>query len=156
MERWYRATGTSSCRRCGPRWWRPLGHEGAVFDEAVGLLDEVGLLDCADQTTVRLPYGRQRLVEIALALALKPRLLLLDEPAAGVPRSESAELLARVAALPREVTVLLIEHDMDIVFRFAERITVLANGRILADGSPDTVAANVAVREVYLGPTCNA
>jgi branched-chain amino acid transport system ATP-binding protein len=150
------ALAVAERRGLAARWWRPLGHEGVVFDEAAGLLDDVGLLDCADEPTVRLPYGRQRLMEIALALALKPRLLLLDEPAAGVPRAESAELFARIAALPREVTVLLIEHDMDIVFRFAERITVLANGRILADGSPEAVAANAAVREVYLGPVPDA
>jgi branched-chain amino acid transport system ATP-binding protein len=149
------ALAVAERRGMAGRWWRPLDEAKSIFDEAAGLLDDIGLLDCADEPTVRLPYGRRRLVEIALALALKPRLLLLDEPAAGVPHSESAELFARIAALPRDVTVLLIEHDMDIVFRFAERITVLANGAILAEGSPGKVAADATVREVYLGPAAN-
>ena len=132
-------------------WWRQLGRENAVFAEAAAMLDDLDLLDCADQPTRRLPYGRQRLIEIALALALKPRVLLLDEPAAGVPRGDSAELFRRISALPREVTVLLIEHDMDIVFRFAERITVMVNGAVLTEDAPERVAANPGVREVYLG-----
>ncbi len=133
------------------RWWRPFGREAGLFDEAAQLLDELGLLDCATGPTSRLPYGRQRLIEIALALALKPRVLLLDEPAAGVPRDESVELFSRIASLPRDVTVLLIEHDMDIVFRFAERITVMVNGGVLVDDVPEKVAADPRVREVYLG-----
>jgi branched-chain amino acid transport system ATP-binding protein len=132
-------------------WWRGLGREDAVFREAASLLDEAGLLDCAEEPTRSLPYGRQRLTEIALALALKPRLLLLDEPAAGVPQGESAELFRRISALPRDVTVLLIEHDMDIVFRFAERITVMVNGAVLTEDAPGRVAADPRVREVYLG-----
>ena len=132
-------------------WWRQLSRENGLFAEAAALLDTLGLLDSANEPTRRLPYGRQRLIEIALALALKPRVLLLDEPAAGVPRGESAELFRRIAALPREVTVLLIEHDMDIVFRFAERITVMVNGAVLIEDTPERVAANPSVREVYLG-----
>ena len=98
-----------------------------------------------------LPYGRQRLVEIALALAARPKVLLLDEPAAGVPAAESHLILDAVAALPAEIAVLIVEHDMDVVFRFARRITVLANGAILAEGAPEAIAADERVRAVYLG-----
>ena len=97
------------------------------------------------------PYGKQRLVEIALALATKPRILLLDEPAAGIPTGESAELFGVIAALPRDVTILFIEHDMELVFRFAERITVLVGGKVLTEGAPAQIAADPRVREVYLG-----
>ena len=90
-------------------------------------------------------------MEIALALALRPRVLLLDEPAAGVPPAESREVMATIAGLPRDVAVLLIEHDMDLVFRFAERITVLASGAVLAEGDADAIAADPRVREAYLG-----
>ena len=101
--------------------------------------------------TRNLPYGRQRLVEIALALATRPRILLLDEPAAGIPSAESAELFAVIAALPKDVTILFIEHDMELVFRFAERITVLVGGKVLVEGTPAEIAADPRVREVYLG-----
>src|SRR6185295_5339524 len=104
-----------------------------------------------DTLTRNLPYGRQRLVEIALALATRPRILLLDEPAAGIPSSESAELFGVIAGLPRDVTILFIEHDMDIVFRFAERITVLVGGKVLTSGTPAEIAADQRVKEVYLG-----
>ena len=137
---------------CG-QWWWPRHLRAAIRDEAWALLDGLGLAGQAGQPARQLPYGRQRLVEIALALALKPRVLLLDEPAAGVPRGEGGELFARLAALPRDVTVLLIEHDMDLVFRFAERITVLVGGVVLVDDVPARVAADPRVREVYLGET---
>jgi len=104
-----------------------------------------------DQPTHKLAYGKQRLLEIALALARRPRVLLLDEPAAGVPEGERADILAALAALPADVTILLIEHDMDLVFRFATRISVLVAGRLLMEGSPAEVAADPRVREVYLG-----
>jgi len=133
------------------RWWRSLASHGAAIEEAAALLDRLGLLDCAHEQTRNLPYGRQRLLEIGLALALEPSVLLLDEPAAGVPESESAELFATLAELPRTVTVLLIEHDMDLVFRFAERITVLSDGKILVEGPPAQISADPRVREVYLG-----
>jgi branched-chain amino acid transport system ATP-binding protein len=103
------------------------------------------------ERTAILPYGKQRLLEIALAFACRPRLLLLDEPAAGVPDAERQEILATIAALPSDVTVLLIEHDMDIVFTFADRISVLVNGEMLVEGSPDEVAHDPRVRAVYLG-----
>ncbi len=138
------------------RWWRPLAREAQAIDEAAALLERLGLLDVAHQATARLAYGKQRLLEIALALALKPRVLLLDEPAAGVPGGESAELIATIAALPRDVTVLLIEHDMDLVFRFAERITVLVGGAIHVEGPPVAIAADPRVREVYLGEAIHA
>jgi branched-chain amino acid transport system ATP-binding protein len=121
-------------------------------EEAARLLDGLHFPE-ADRLrpTAELPYGRQRLLEIALALALRPRVLLLDEPAAGVPPAESREVMNAIAALPREVAVLLIEHDMDLVFRFAERITVLALGAVLAEGAPEAIARDPRVREAYLG-----
>jgi branched-chain amino acid transport system ATP-binding protein len=106
-----------------------------------------------DRETRKLPYGQQRLLEIALALATRPRVLLLDEPAAGVPKDESAELFAVIANLSSELTVLFIEHDMNVVFRFAHRIIVMAAGRILVEGTPEEIAADARVREVYLGGT---
>ena len=104
-----------------------------------------------NQPTAQLSYGRQRLLEIALAIATRPRVLLLDEPAAGVPESERRDILAVVASLPREVTVLLIEHDMDLVFSFADRISVMVSGALLVEGSPDEVARDPRVKAVYLG-----
>jgi ABC-type branched-subunit amino acid transport system ATPase component len=135
----------------GGAWWRRLGSHTAAVEEAAELLDSLGLLDVAHETTSQLAYGKQRLLEIALALALKPRVLLLDEPAAGVPEAEGEELFATIAALPRDVTVLLIEHDMNLVFKFAERITVLVGGAICVQGTPEAIAADPKVREVYLG-----
>src|SRR6185436_14257421 len=108
------------------------------------------LLDVLDEPAANLPYGRQRLLEIAIAIACKPRLLLLDEPAAGVTESDRHELLKTIAELPRDVTVLLIEHDMDMVFRFATRISVLVNGAVLTEGTPEEVARDPRVRAVYL------
>lgn len=133
------------------RWWRPLTGDDARGAEAEALLQQMGLATVAHIETRRLPYGQQRLLEIALALALNPRVLLLDEPAAGVPRDESAALIDHLLALPPSVTVLLIDHDMDLVFRFAERISVLVAGAVLAEGTPGAIAQNAAVRRVYLG-----
>ena len=101
--------------------------------------------------TRNLPYGKQRLVEIALALATRPKVLLLDEPAAGIPQAESQELFEVISQLPRDVTIVFIEHDMSLVFRFAERITVLVGGKVLTEGSPDEIALDDRVKEVYLG-----
>jgi branched-chain amino acid transport system ATP-binding protein len=120
-------------------------------DEARALLAKLRLETDADTPTSQLPYGRQRIVEIALALATAPRILLLDEPAAGIPSAESAELLDIIDRLPSEVSVLFIEHDMGIVFRFSQRITVLVAGRILVEGTPDEIARDERVRAVYLG-----
>jgi branched-chain amino acid transport system ATP-binding protein len=125
-----------------------LANRTAEIHEAIGIIRELGLAREAGAVTRSLPYGKQRLVEIAVALATRPRILLLDEPAAGIPARESGEVFS---VLPREVSVLFIEHDMDLVFRFAERITVLASGSILAEGTPREIAADRRVREVYLG-----
>ncbi|HEY7726047.1 MAG TPA: ABC transporter ATP-binding protein [Anaeromyxobacteraceae bacterium] len=119
--------------------------------EARELLAALHLAGDAGVETRLLPYGKQRLVEIALALATRPRILLLDEPAAGIPAAESADVLRVIAGLPPDVTVLFIEHDMDLVFRFAERIIVLHGGRLLTEGTPAEIAADPRVREVYLG-----
>jgi len=132
-------------------WHQTVARQRSAIDEARELLGRLSLSAEADAPTFQLAYGKQRLVEIALALATRPSVLLLDEPAAGIPSEASAELFGVLERLPREVSVLLIEHDMDIVFRFAERITVLASGAVLSQGSPREIAADPRVREVYLG-----
>ncbi|RJG06685.1 ABC transporter ATP-binding protein [Noviherbaspirillum cavernae] len=132
-------------------WYKTVAQESATIDEAMELLTLLKLERDADTITRSLPYGKQRLVEIALALATKPKVLLLDEPAAGIPSAESAELFDVIARLPREVTVVFIEHDMNLVFRFAERITVLVGGKVLTEGTPAEIAADPRVKEVYLG-----
>ena len=130
---------------------RPAGARPEVLAEAARLIDMLRLGPDAGRRVAELPYGRQRLVEIAIALGLDPRVLLLDEPAAGIPSAESHILLDAIATLPKEIAVLIIEHDMDLVFRFAERITVLVSGAVLAEGAPADIAANREVRAVYLG-----
>jgi len=120
------------------------------------VLETLRLSADAGRRVSELPYGRQRLVEIAIALGLAPRVLLLDEPAAGIPSAESHILLEAIAGLPREIAVLIIEHDMDLVFRFAQRITVLVGGTVFAEGTPAQIAANREVREVYLGAALDA
>lgn len=132
-------------------WSRTVASQTALVDEAMGVLAMLRLDRDADAETRALPYGKQRLLEMALALATRPTILLLDEPAAGIPAGESAELFAVIAALPRDITIVFIEHDMDLVFRFAERITVLVAGRVLTEGTPAEIAADPRVREVYLG-----
>jgi branched-chain amino acid transport system ATP-binding protein len=132
-------------------WHRTVASEWQAADEAMALLATLQLARDADTRTRNLPYGKQRLLEIALALATKPSILLLDEPAAGIPSGESAQLFSVIAGLPREVTIVFIEHDMDLVFRFAERITVLVGGRVLTEGTTQEIAADARVREVYLG-----
>jgi len=138
------------------QWWRALGSSKAVAERAGALLEQFHLADVAQQKVQHLAYGKRRLLEIAIALACEPRVLLLDEPVAGVPPGEREELLATVAALPADVSVLLIEHDMDLVFSFADRMTVLVNGALLTEGTPDEIAADARVREVYLGHGENA
>ncbi len=135
------------------RWWRPMGADAAIAAECEALLAQFRLDQHADRLTRELPYGKRRLLEIALAVAQRPKVLLLDEPAAGVPASERADILATVAALPEDVSVVLIEHDMDLVFSFATRITVLVNGTVLTEGDPAQIAADPQVKAVYLGQT---
>ena len=141
------------CERRGLqyRWYQTVASQDEAADEALALLATLKLAHDADCITRSLAYGKQRLVEIALALATRPRVLLLDEPAAGIPSAESQELFEVVAQLPRDVTMVFIEHDMGLVFRFAERITVLVGGAVLTEGTPEEIAADPRVREVYLG-----
>ena len=132
-------------------WYKTVANHPEVIDEAMELLATLKLTDQANSITRSMAYGKQRLVEIALALATKPRILLLDEPAAGIPSAESKELFEVLAQLPRDVTVLFIEHDMGLVFRFADRITVMVGGKVLTEGTPEQIAADPRVKEVYLG-----
>jgi branched-chain amino acid transport system ATP-binding protein len=140
----------------GSDWWRLVGSKPAVTGEIAELLTRFRLADVMHERTAILPYGKQRLLEIALAFACRPQVLLLDEPAAGVPEQERQELLATIAELPADVTVLLIEHDMDLVFSFADRISVLVNGGLLLDGAPEDVAHDPRVKAVYLGEDLDA
>ena len=133
------------------RLWRSTGSEREVIDEAIAHLDALALTVDALKPVRELPYGRQRLVEIAIALAQRPRVLLLDEPAAGVPSSESHLILDVVASLDPDIAILIIEHDMDVVFRFAHRISVLVAGQVLTEGAPHDIRADERVRAVYLG-----
>ena len=135
----------------GADWWRLVGSKAKITAEIAEIAERFRLADVIHERTATLPYGKQRLLELALAFACRPRLLLLDEPAAGVPEAERHELLAAIATLPPEVTVLLIEHDMDLVFSFADRISVLVNGALFADGAPEEVARDPRVKAVYLG-----
>ena len=135
----------------GADFWRVAGNQPAIVAEIEDLLTRFGLEAELDRPTRKLPYGKQRLLEIALALAARPRVLLLDEPAAGVPEEERQDILAALAALPADVAILLIEHDMDLVFSFASRISVLVAGRLLTEGAPEEIAADERVRAVYLG-----
>ena len=133
------------------RWWRPLGSDAQVAARCDELLQEFRLTDVMNQRTAVLPYGKRRLLEIAQAIACEPRVLLLDEPAAGVPEGERQEIFESLARLPADVSVLLIEHDMDLVFNFAKQVTVLVNGAVFAQGNPQSIAANEEVKAVYLG-----
>jgi len=137
-------------------WWRSLPGYAEAIGEAHGILQSLRLHEVADRPTRELAYGQQRLLEIALALATRPRVLLLDEPAAGVPKDESAEVFAVISNLSSELTILFIEHDMDVVFRFASRIIVMVGGRILLEGTPAEVGRDARVREVYLGKHARA
>jgi branched-chain amino acid transport system ATP-binding protein len=149
LENVYLAIGerTGACNRL----WRTAGSEAAVIEEALDHLQSLELVADARRPVRELPYGRQRLVEIAIALAQRPKLLLLDEPAAGVPSSESHLILDVISRLDPNIAILIIEHDMDVVFRFAERITILVAGAVLTEGTPDEISANERVRSVYLG-----
>jgi branched-chain amino acid transport system ATP-binding protein len=131
--------------------WTPLSHHRAAVDEAASLLSQLHLSDVLQRKVGVLAHGKRRLLEIAIALASRPRVLLLDEPMAGVPAAESKEILQTLTALPADVTVLLIEHDMDLVFRFATRISVMVNGSLLVEGTNDEIARDPRVKDVYLG-----
>jgi len=133
------------------RFWQNLATHNESIEEAYAILGKLRLGDNCYQPTRELPYGRQRLLEIALALATRPKVLLLDEPAAGVPQEESGEVFEAVAGLSDDLTLLFIEHDMHVVFRFASHIIVLVGGAIFAQGSPAEISAHPGVREVYLG-----
>ena len=135
----------------GAKWWQALGSNTQVTARCTELLEQFRLGEVANQRTEHLAYGKRRLLEIAIALACEPRVLLLDEPVAGVPAGEREELLQTVAALPSDVSVMLIEHDMDLVFSFADRMTVLVNGAVLTEGDPEQIANDPEVKAVYLG-----
>ena len=141
------AERTGACNRL----WRSAGSERQVIEQALDHLESLALVADACRLVRELPYGRQRLVEIAIALAQHPKLLLLDEPAAGVPSSENHLILDVVSRLDKDITVLIIEHDMDVVFRFADRITVLVAGTVLMEGTPEQISSDERVRAVYLG-----
>jgi len=137
-------------------WWATLGSNTQVNQRAHALLEQFHLTEVMDRPTRILAYGKRRLLEIAIALACEPRVLLLDEPVAGVPAGEREELLQTVAALPADVSILLIEHDMDLVFSFANRMTVLVNGTVLTEGNPEEIANDPQVKAVYLGQDAGA
>ncbi|HEV2099593.1 MAG TPA: ABC transporter ATP-binding protein [Stellaceae bacterium] len=131
--------------------WHPIGSHRRAIEKAFALIERMGLTDDAGQPVGTLAYGRQRLIEIAVALALEPRVLLLDEPAAGVPSGETARIIEAVESLPSDIAVLIIDHDMNLVFRLAQWITVLVQGSVLVEGPPQAISAHPGVRQVYLG-----
>jgi branched-chain amino acid transport system ATP-binding protein len=133
------------------RWWQPLGRDAKVAERCEALLAEFNLTDVMHRRTAVLPYGKRRLLEIAIAIAGEPRVLLLDEPAAGVPAGERQEIFDSLARLPADVSVLLIEHDMDLVFNFAKQVTVLVNGTVFSEGDVATISNDPRVKAVYLG-----
>jgi branched-chain amino acid transport system ATP-binding protein len=138
-------------RGVGADLWRPAGVHHAAIEEAYSLLEQLGIAEDALRPVATLAYGRQRLTEIAVALGLAPKVLLLDEPAAGVPSGETGRIIEAIERLPAEIGLLIIEHDMDLVFRLARRITVLVQGTVLVEGPPAEIGADPRVRQVYLG-----
>ena len=140
-------------RRVAQTWWRRLFAYREEIEEAQQILVALMLGAVCHRPARELAYGQQRLLEIALALASRPKVLLLDEPAAGVPRDESKELFAAIAGLSRDIAVLFIEHDMELVFRFASKVIVMVGGSILLEGTPAEIASDPQVRAVYLGKT---
>jgi len=145
------ALAVAERRGVAQRMLRAASAHGDVREESMELLATLGLAEDAGVRILDLPYGKQRLVEIAIALGLNPRVLLLDEPAAGVPSVESHRILQVLDNLPRHIAILIIEHDMDLVFRFAQRITVLVQGEVLVEGPPEEIARDRRVHQVYLG-----
>ena len=145
------ALGVAERLGVAARMWRPANAHDDVRAEALALLATIGLEDDAGRRVVDLPYGKQRLVEIALALGLRPKVLLLDEPAAGVPSLESERILEVLARLPSEIAILIIEHDMDLVVRLAQRVTVLVQGEVLCEGTPEQIVGDRRVQQAFLG-----
>ena len=145
------ALAVAERRGVAPKMLRAASAHAEVCSEGMELLATLGLADDSGQRILDLPYGKQRLVEIAIALGLRPRVLLLDEPAAGVPSLESHRILEVLDRLPKDIAILIIEHDMDLVFRFAQRITVLVQGEVLVEGTPDEIGKDRRVHQVYLG-----
>jgi len=131
--------------------WRPAGSKRIVIDEALDHLQSLRMVDDALKLVRELPYGRQRLVEIAMALAQKPKVLLLDEPLAGLSSTERADIKALIASIPRATSIVMIEHDMDTALDLAETITLLHYGKVIVDGTREEVVADQRAREVYLG-----
>ena len=131
--------------------FRAIKHLHAQIDEAYALLEKFGLADDAIVATQLLPYGKQRVLEVVLAYALRPRVLLLDEPAAGLSTSQGRALFEQVVTLAQGTTVLFIEHDMNLVFSYATRVSVFAGGTVIANGTPDEIRAHAGVRDAYLG-----
>lgn len=142
-------------RGAGWRLFAGAAAQGETADEAMALLESLGLGDVALTSVRALPYGQQRLVEIAITLGLRPKVLLLDEPAAGVPSAEVDLILEVLSTLPAEIAILIIEHDMEVVFRFARQVSVLVDGAILVEGPPEEIARDPRVRAVYLGEAAN-
>jgi len=132
-------------------FWRPVAAEAALADEARAIAEEIGLSQRLEATAGNLAHGEQRALEVGLALATRPKLVLLDEPMAGMGPEESARMISLIGRVRAKVTVLLVEHDMDAVFRLADRITVMVNGRVIATGSPAQIRADAEVRRAYLG-----
>ena len=132
-------------------FWRPVAAESALFDEARAILEDVGLASRADQLAGALAHGEQRQLEVGLALATRPKMLLLDEPMAGMGPEESERMIRLILKLKGRLTLLLVEHDMDAVFRLADRISVLVNGRVIATGEPEAIRINAEVKKAYLG-----
>jgi ABC-type branched-subunit amino acid transport system ATPase component len=145
------ALGIAERHGVAHRMWKPASSHKEIIQESEELLATLGLADDLKVRVADLPYGKQRLVEIAIALGLQPKVLLLDEPAAGVPSMESERILQVLARLPADIAILIIEHDMDLVFRFARRITVLVQGEVLVEGPPEEIARDERVHQVYLG-----
>lgn len=133
------------------KMWRNASAFTQLKEESLEILSLLGIADDANERVNELPYGKQRLVEIAISLGLRPKVLLLDEPAAGVPSMESGRILQALDVLPKDIAILMIEHDMDLVFQFASRITVLVQGAVLCEGTPDEIANDSRVHQVYLG-----
>lgn len=144
-------------RPAAPSWWRPARADEAAYADAEAMLALVGLTAMADRVAGTLAHGEQRQLELALALAARPRLLLLDEPMAGMGPDESARMVELLSALKAQrLTLLLVEHDMDAVFRLADRVSVLVSGRVIATGTPDEIRNDAAVRQAYLGDEAEA